>query len=299
MDFDPNADYRMYHGDKVPGFPCHPHRGFETITSTIEGIIDHSDSHGNGGRYGEGDLQWMHAGAGVVHGEMFPLLHKNKENALRFFQIWLNLPARKKMTKPDFAMHWANEILKVDTAGGAKVTVWAGEFNGQRTSCAAPVDSYAADADNDVSILHIEVGSGQSIEVDAAKSGAKASRFLYLVEGDKATVGGRQVQGPSKGTATLIEVDAAQAVSLEATGSKTCEFLLLQGIPIDEPVAQHGPFVMNTQNEIRQAMLDYQQTRFGGWPWPKETVVFPRTKGRFALFDGVETSPPDSNILEE
>ena len=100
QDFDDTAPYRMYHGTKVPGFPQHPHRGFETITATIDGIIDHADSVGNAGRYGQGDVQWMTAGKGVVHSEMFPLLNKSSDNPTRFFQIWLNLPAANKMVDP-------------------------------------------------------------------------------------------------------------------------------------------------------------------------------------------------------
>ena len=98
-DFNPHAPYRMYHGDNVPGFPQHPHRGFETVTATMAGLIDHADSVGNAGRYGEGDVQWMTAGSGIVHGEMFPLVHSHKSNHLRLFQIWLNLPQKSKFVE--------------------------------------------------------------------------------------------------------------------------------------------------------------------------------------------------------
>jgi len=110
-DFDPKAPYRMYHGDRVPGFPQHPHRGFETVSCSITGLVDHTDSCGNAGRYGFGDLQWMTAGKGVVHGEMFPLVNRNSPNTLRFFQIWLNLPAKSKMVNPDFVMVWVLNII--------------------------------------------------------------------------------------------------------------------------------------------------------------------------------------------
>ena len=116
-DFNPSADYRMYHGDMVPGFPGHPHRGFETVTATIEGHIDHADSHGNSGRYGMGDLQWMTAGKGVQHSEMFPLVHEDKPNINRFFQIWLNLPAASKFAKPAFVMQWAEEVRREERDG--------------------------------------------------------------------------------------------------------------------------------------------------------------------------------------
>jgi redox-sensitive bicupin YhaK (pirin superfamily) len=130
-DFNPDAPYRMYHGDDIPGFPQHPHRGFETITATIEGLVDHADSVGNAGRYGQGDVQWMTAGAGVVHSEMFPLLNKESSNKLRFFQIWLNLPAKSKMVDPGFAMFWAHDVPTYESVEQkAKVTVWAGNYFG-------------------------------------------------------------------------------------------------------------------------------------------------------------------------
>jgi hypothetical protein len=99
QDFNPSADYRMYHGETIPGFPSHPHRGFETITATVDGIIDHADSVGNAGRYGVGDVQWMTAGGGVVHSETFPLLKQKEDNRCRFFQIWLNLPAKNAASR--------------------------------------------------------------------------------------------------------------------------------------------------------------------------------------------------------
>ncbi len=110
QDFNPNEKWRMYHGEKVPGFPAHPHRGFETVTVVTKGVVDHSDSLGAAGRFGFGDVQWMTAGKGVQHCEMFPLLHKDKENPLELFQIWLNLPKASKMVAPHFAMLWSDAI---------------------------------------------------------------------------------------------------------------------------------------------------------------------------------------------
>ena len=128
-DFDPSREYRMYHGERVPGFPQHPHRGFETITATMEGLVDHTDSVGNAGRYGQGDVQWMTAGKGIVHGEMFPLVNDDAPNPLRLFQIWLNLPARSKMVDTAFVMHWAEDVQSVtDTDAGYELVVWAGEL---------------------------------------------------------------------------------------------------------------------------------------------------------------------------
>lgn len=133
-DFNPSAPFRMYHGDRIPGFPQHPHRGFETITATIEGLVDHADSVGNAGRYGKGDVQWMTAGAGVVHSEMFPLLEDEKDNPTRFFQIWLNLPAKSKMVDPSFAMFWAPTVPTFETTH-ATVTIWAGHYFGVNGRC--------------------------------------------------------------------------------------------------------------------------------------------------------------------
>src|SRR5689334_13202988 len=110
QDFSPNQKWRMYHGDRVPGFPAHPHRGFETVTVVTKGVVDHSDSLGAAGRFGFGDVQWMTAGKGVQHCEMFPLLRQDAENPLELFQIWLNLPKAKKFASPYFAMLWSDAI---------------------------------------------------------------------------------------------------------------------------------------------------------------------------------------------
>jgi redox-sensitive bicupin YhaK (pirin superfamily) len=110
QDFEGRDGWRMYHGEEIPGFPQHPHRGFETVTIARKGFIDHSDSLGAAARFGKGDAQWLTAGAGIVHSEMFPLLAKDAPNPAELFQLWLNLPRASKMAKPYFSMFWADTI---------------------------------------------------------------------------------------------------------------------------------------------------------------------------------------------
>lgn len=314
-DFDPDKPYRMYHGIRIPGFPQHPHRGFETITATIEGIIDHADSVGNAGRYGQGDVQWMTAGKGVVHGEMFPLVNIDEPNHTRFFQIWLNLPKKNKMVDPSFAMFWANDIPKYQSDDGkVKVTTWFGDYflendKGQEECTSStdkkinvpPPNSWASDPSNDVAVIHITLFPGGSMVLPPSHVKG-VNRSLYLVEGYDLDggiyVGGQPIQGKvvldmDPDHPVEISVPATSSSSHDATGGSTtcCELLMLQGRPIQEPIAQHGPFVMNTWAEISQAFDDYSRTKFGGWPWPSDEMVFPQEKGRFALLNGTETFP--------
>ena len=117
-DFTIKDGWRMYHGDTIPGFPVHPHRGFETVTVVLQGLVDHADSMGAAGRYGNGDVQWMTAGKGIQHSEMFPLLNKEQENPLELFQIWLNLPQKNKIVEPHFSMLWGETIPKINFKDG-------------------------------------------------------------------------------------------------------------------------------------------------------------------------------------
>jgi redox-sensitive bicupin YhaK (pirin superfamily) len=308
--FDPSAPYRMYHGDRIAGFPQHPHRGFETITATIDGILDHSDSLGNGGRYGEGDVQWMTAGKGVVHGEMFPLLHKNRDNFNKFFQIWLNLPRKSKMVDPSFAMFWDNDVPKWTSEDNLScVTVWYGDYFLDKNTNATiakertsnpnqpPANSWAASPENDVAVLHIVLKPGGKLNLPKAHV-SSVNRALYLIEG---VSGGVTLNDTILDQTSMLTLDSNADVELKlpSTATTPSEFLLLQGKPIAEPVVQHGPFVMNTSGEIQQAFMDYQKTKFGGWPWPKDDMVFPRNKGRFALLYGKETKPENDTILDD
>jgi quercetin 2,3-dioxygenase len=277
MDFEGKDGWRMYHGDRVPGFPQHPHRGFETITIVRRGFIDHSDSLGAAARFGAGDVQWMTAGRGIVHSEMFPLLSQTEGNPLELFQIWMNLPKASKFVDPYFSMFWHEKIPRVSfgAAGGprAEVTVIAGELGGQRAP-SPPPDSWAARSDAGVAIWTIQMQAGSSFELPPAADG-RVVRTLYFFVGRELVVDGEPVK---VGRALVLRSD--RPVRLEATAD--VDALLLQGRPIEEPVAHYGPFVMNTQSEIREAIADYQRTQFGGWPWASDAPVHPRADGRFA-----------------
>jgi len=290
QDFDPRNGWRMYHGQTVPGFPQHPHRGFETVTIVRRGLIDHSDSLGAAARFGHGDVQWLTAGRGVVHSEMFPLLDREGPNPLELFQIWLNLPAEDKMVAPHFSMLWSGAIpthVARDGAGRAtRVTLVAGRL-GELRAPAPPPKSWAARPDSDVAIWTIHMQPGAVWTLPPAARGS--TRTLYFFRGSEMRIGGRPVPR-YHGAQLRGDADAL----LEAPPSGECELLLLQGRPIAQPVVQYGPFVMSTRAEIQQAFMDYQRTQFGGWPWPSDDPVHARDEGRFARHaDGrIERAPP-------
>lgn len=277
-DFTTKDGWRMYHGHTVPGFPAHPHCGFETVTVVNKGFCDHSDSLGAAGRFGQGDVQWMTAGSGVQHSEMFPLLHRDKENTLELFQIWLNLPKAGKFVDPHFAMLWHEEIPLIQS-DEATVKVIAGKFNGVDALPPVP-DSWAADAENEVAIWNITIKKNQTLILPIAEK--NVSRNLYFYEGDVLQVEDQKIT-PNHGAS----LTATENVTLRS-GKLDCHILVLQGKPIKEPVATYGPFVMNTQDEIQKVMQNFRITQFGGWPWRHPDNVHPREKGRFAKYpDGV------------
>ncbi len=287
MDFEGRDGWSMYHGRRVPGFPSHPHRGFETVTIARRGYIDHADSLGATARFGQGDVQWMTAGAGVVHSEMFPLLHRDEPNPTELFQIWLNLPKASKHVAPHFKMLWAPDIpeLSYDDANGfgTRVRLVAGELDGHRPP-APPPESWAARPDSHVVIASITMEPGARWTLPTAPDGTGS--VLYAFVGVGVVAGGVTVPDGH-----CAQLDRSRPIELVAGPART-ELLLLQGRPIGEPVVQQGPFVMNTPGEIRQAMLDYQQTGFGGWPWGGDDPVHPRDAGRFAVHpDGRRETP--------
>jgi quercetin 2,3-dioxygenase len=282
QDFAGKDGWRMYHGRAVPGFPAHPHRGFETVTIMRRGYIDHSDSLGATARFGRGDVQWLTAGQGIVHSEMFPLLSATEPNPLELFQIWLNLPKRSKMARPYFTMLWSEDIPRevITDARGASAAVitYIAGAPARHTPAGAPPpppDSWASDPTSDLAIWTINLSPGARWTLPAAAR-PQVRRTLYFFKGAELGLDGTTIPVQS-----AIEVDAGQSIGI-ANGDLPGELLMLQGRPIGEPVAQHGPFVMNSDQELRQAYADYRQTQFGGWPWPDEAPVHGADRGRFA-----------------
>ncbi len=273
-DFSGTDGWSMYHGATVPGFPQHPHRGFETVTVVRQGYVDHSDSLGATARYGGGDVQWLTTGAGIQHSEMFPLIDSDGPNPLELFQIWLNLPPESKMVPAYFAMLWSEEIPTHQPAPGVRIDVIAGALDGH-TPAAAPPDSWASNPEGHLAIWLIRLETGASWTVPADVAGL--NRMLHFFEGEAVDIAGSEVP-VGKGIQLVSDLDA----TITNHGAPA-EFLLLQGKPIGAPVFQLGPFVMNTPEELEQAFVDYRTTGFGGWPWSGPDPVHPRTEGRFAL----------------
>ena len=289
MDFEGLDGWRMYHGDVVPGFPRHPHRGFETVTLARHGFIDHSDSLGATARFGQGDAQWMTAGRGIVHSEMFPLRERHAGNRAELFQIWLNLPRASKMVDPHFTMLWSRSIPEhVDRRRGRPRDAGRDGRGSARGPCRARASARL-------------VGRAARLRRRDLDDRAGAGRALHAAEGRRLLPrGGRSTSSAGRACASPAKSERRTRASrwrptasceLE-NGPTESEILLLQGRPIAEPVVQHGPFVMNTRQEILQAFADFQQTQFGGWPWPSDGPVHPRDEGRFAIHaDGHREQP--------
>jgi quercetin 2,3-dioxygenase len=275
-DFAGRDGWRMYHGDEVPGFPQHPHRGFETITIVRRGLLDHSDSLGAAARYGQGDVQWLTAGRGIQHAEMFPLLDRTGPNPVELFQIWLNLPRTDKLAAPHFSMLWSHAIprhIATDANGRTtEVTVIAGALAG-RTAPSPPPSSWASRPDSDVAIWTIKMSPGATWRLPAASPGTQ--RWLYAFRGPALGIGGRSIP-----PAHVVDLEPDVVVPIE-NGDRDTELLLLQGRPIAEPIVKHGPFVMNTRDEIRDTVIEYQRTQFGGWSWSTREPVH-GSEARFA-----------------
>ncbi|QSO52678.1 pirin family protein [Alicyclobacillus curvatus] len=279
QDFTLRDGFRMYHGTTVPGFPVHPHKGFETVTVVLEGFVDHFDSTGSYGRYGNGDVQWLTTGSGTQHTEMFPLVHQDRENPLELFQIWMNLAAESKSAPPEYKMLWAEDIPEVELidANGKKaiVRLISGNFQ-QKSSLESTNASWARDASHHVGIFLVHMEPEASLSLPPISK--TLNRNLYFYDGDTIDIDGTTV--PS---AHRVKLAGDEEIVIR-NGSVEGHLLILEGEPLQEEVAQYGPFVMNTRQELREAFDEYQRTQFGGWQWDRPDPVNHRNSGRFAHY---------------
>jgi redox-sensitive bicupin YhaK (pirin superfamily) len=283
-DFVLKDGWRMYHGSKVPGFPGHPHRGFETITVVRDGLVDHADSLGGSARYGHGDVQWMTAGSGIQHSEMFPLVNKDKGNRLELFQIWLNLPKKSKMVTPYFKMNWSEDIPVIKQVDKNNKTSFIEVLAGSLWDSVAPLacpDSWAFTKENSVAIYAVKMEPNATLTIPKTEAGV--NRSIYFFEGETLQLADTKLKHYH-----AADVESTHELEI-VNGDTAAQFLLLQGKPIGEPVVQHGPFVMNTKEEIQETFDEYQRTQFGGWPWKTDSPVHNAAQSRFAKHpDGKE-----------
>ena len=279
-DFSNIDGWSMYHGDKIPGFPRHPHRGFETITIVDKGLIDHSDSLGFSARYGDGDVQWLTAGDGIQHSEMFPLLNKQDANPIDFFQIWINLESKNKRVSPNFSMLWKDDIPKVTEYDRnklkAEIHLIAGTYK-QKNAPSPPPDSWANNKHNSVNIWKIKLEKNVQFTLPRVEEGI--SRTLYFYKGSSLEVNSQKINFMS-----MIEIDDCDKIEISSVKTESY-ILLLQAKPINEPVVKYGPFVMNTQSEIQEAFNDYNKTQFGDWAWDDDGPVHGKEYKKFAIGD--------------
>ena len=231
------------------GAPSHPHRGFETVTYLLEGMVQHQDSAGNSGLLTSGDVQWMTAGRGVIHSEMPPPDFLESGGVMHGFQIWVNLPSENKMMRPRYQDVPAAEIpIATSDDGLAKVVVVAGESLG----VSAVIDTVIP-----ITYLHISLLPGASLN-QTLEQGLNGLVYCF---GGALQIGEEQEQVNDGEMAILTDGDSV-TLSTPENSDEGAELLLLAGAPLNEPIARYGPFVMNTQEEIQQAFIDYQSGNF-------------------------------------
>lgn len=293
-EFDLDAPWRMYYGKEVPGFPAHPHRGFETVTIVTQGVVDHTDGLGASGRYANGDVQWMTAGKGLQHCEMFPLIHEDKPNTMELFQIWLSLAGKQRMDPPDYKMLWREDIpvIKKNNEKGAesRITLIAGEVDGIH-AVPPTSSSWAANPENHLSIQLIELDPKGNVTI--ASVSKTLNRSLYLYEGS-----GVSLENITLGNKEYVFLSGDEDVKLENVGDKVVKLLLLEAEPIPEKILAYGPFVMSSEEEIRQAYIDYQATQFGGWPFETEEVYHKPDQVRYAKYADGRIETPEANSAD-
>ena len=230
------------------GVDWHPHRGFETVSIAYEGEVDHEDSAGNRGRIGPGDVQWMTAGSGLLHKEMHGRALTKDGGNFELVQLWVNLPAKSKMTAPRYQELVDAAIPSVELAGGGRVRVIAGEFEGRK----GPAETFTP-----INLWDVRLPAGASAEL---KLPAGHTSALFVLKG-KALVNGTQAAGEAE-----LVLFGRDGETVAVAAESEAKILVLDGAPIDEPVVGYGPFVMNTQAEIRQAIADYTDGKLGRIP---------------------------------
>ena len=233
------------------GVGQHPHRGFETVTVAYQGEIEHHDSEGNRGVIGPGDVQWMTAASGIIHEEWLSPAFNAKGGTLEMAQLWVNLPAKDKMAAPRYQEILKAQIPSVTALGGARVQVIAGEFNGGESGAPSrgPAMTFSP-----VNVWDVQLNAGQAIDLDLH---AGYTTLFAVLKGKVNVNTSQDVASPAM---VVLERDGT-AARLEAVGGDAT-VLVLHGEPLDEPVAGYGPFVMNTRDEIMQAMQDFQRGTF-------------------------------------
>lgn len=236
---------------EAKGAPDHPHRGFETVTYMLAGDLEHKDSRGHAGRLGAGDVQWMTAGAGVIHREMPSEEFVRQGGRMHAFQLWVNLPSRDKMTKPRYQEIPSSKIPNATSADGlVTVNVIAGEAMGQHA---------VIETRTPIMYLHYKIAPGGAVAQPLPND---YNAFAYVVDGEGSF--GSNGKRAGDGQMILFALDG-EDVKIEnlADAGGDLEVLLIAGVPLNEPMARYGPFVMNTQEEIHQAFDDYSQGRMG------------------------------------
>jgi len=226
--------------DYIAGFPSHPHRGFNTFTYMIDGDMEHKDSMGNTGNLGPGGAQWMKAASGVIHSEM----PKQENGLMRGFQLWINLPAANKMDTPEY-QEYRSDVFPVVETPDYNVKVLIGRFG----DADAPIE----DNITDVSYFDVQLSAGKHFQ---HRLPAEHNSFLYVFEGSG------QFNRQTIPSNTLIELGTEDNAPDFIAGEQGARFLLVSGKPVNESVVQYGPFVMNSREEIDQAMRDYQSGNF-------------------------------------
>ena len=246
QDFTTKDGWRMYHGDTIPGFPAHPHRGFETVTVVLDGFVDHSDSHGAAGRYGNGDVQWMTAGSGIVHEEFHSQQFTQKGGELEMVQLWVNLPARDKMTAARYQALMNEDIPVIELPDEAgRVRLIAGHFQGH---------TGAAETFSPIDVWDLRLNANKSGQLNVPEG---HSLLIVALDGDV------RINGKKDLRAAQMAVLSTAGKNFSISTDSNAKLLVLSGRPLDEPVVGYGPFVMNSPEQIREAINDFQSGRFG------------------------------------